>query len=101
VTWQYDETLDPYCDGLEMPKDSHQVERVYFACAHDSDIWIELPDLPEATRKEIEKLVDAGYYDEQQQEAMRRVFTDPKLLGLLIKKTAEIMWQLMRGKELQ
>jgi hypothetical protein len=28
-------------------------------------LWVEFGDLPDATRKEIRKLMDAGYYDGQ------------------------------------
>jgi hypothetical protein len=34
-----------------------------FARASHSDIWVEFPDLPDATREEVERRLAAGYYD--------------------------------------
>jgi hypothetical protein len=51
--WSYGETLDPYGDGLDLLPLEQQVGREYFARAPDSDIWVNVRDLPKATRAAI------------------------------------------------
>jgi hypothetical protein len=55
IDWTYAKTLDPYGDGLPLLPDEGQVGREYFACAPDSDTWISVRDLPDATRDAIWK----------------------------------------------
>ena len=68
ITWHWAQVLDPYGDGLEIPEEGDCVGRFR---APDSDIWVEFPDLPDATREEIEKLGNAGYYDGQSSEVIK------------------------------
>jgi hypothetical protein len=53
IDWDYAETLDPYGDGLPLLPQAEQVGREYFARAPDSDIWVSVDDLPDATRDAI------------------------------------------------
>lgn len=53
VEWWYAQTLDPYGVYPDLPEECHQVERAYFACSPESDIWVEFGDLPEATRNAL------------------------------------------------
>jgi hypothetical protein len=55
IDWNYAQTLDPYGDGLPLLPREDQVGREYFARAPDSDIWVEVDDLPDATRDAIWK----------------------------------------------
>jgi hypothetical protein len=55
IEWWYAQTLDPYGDGLALLPQEDQVGREYFARAPDSDIWVSIGDLPEATRDAIWK----------------------------------------------
>jgi hypothetical protein len=55
IHWNYAQTLDPYCDGLPLLPQEEQVGREYFARASDSDIWVNVGDLPDATRDVIWK----------------------------------------------
>ena len=52
VHWEWGETFDPYRLG-GLPDELHQIERLYFARAPGTDLWIEFGDLPEATRKTL------------------------------------------------
>jgi hypothetical protein len=48
VTWWYAETLDPY--GVHnLPPESRQVGREYFARQPGSEIWVWFGDLPDDT----------------------------------------------------
>jgi hypothetical protein len=49
VEWWYAQTLDPYGDFPDLPEESRQVGREYFARSPGSDVWIEFGDLPTAT----------------------------------------------------
>jgi len=51
----YAETFDPYGDGLPLLPRVEQVGREYFVRAPDSDIWVDVGDLPDATRDAIWK----------------------------------------------
>ena len=53
IDWNYAQTLDPYSDGLPLLPQEEQVGREYFARAPDSDIWVCVGDLPDATRDAI------------------------------------------------
>jgi hypothetical protein len=53
IDWNYAQTLDPYGDGLPLLPQLEQVGREYFARAPDSDIWVSVHDLPDATRDAI------------------------------------------------
>jgi hypothetical protein len=53
IDWNYGRTLDPYGDGLPLLEE--QIGREYFARAPDSDIWVSVHDLPDATRDAIWK----------------------------------------------
>lgn len=53
IDWNYAQTLDPYGDGLPLLPQEEQVGREYFARAPDSDVWVNVGDLPEATRDAI------------------------------------------------
>jgi hypothetical protein len=55
IDWNYAQTLDPYGDGLPLLPQEEQIGREYFARAPDSDIWVNVGDLPEATRDAIRK----------------------------------------------
>ena len=55
IKWWYAQTLDPYGDGLPLLPQEKQVGREYFARAPDSDIWVCVGDLPDATRDAIWK----------------------------------------------
>jgi hypothetical protein len=53
VEWFYAHTLDPYGDVPDLPDEYQQVGREYFARSPGSDVWINLDDLPEATRTKL------------------------------------------------
>jgi hypothetical protein len=53
IEWWYAELEDPYDDGLPLLPQAEQVGREYFARAPDSDIWVHIRDLPDATRDAI------------------------------------------------
>ena len=53
IDWNYAQTLDPYGDGLPLLPQEDQVGREYFARAPDSDVWVSVHDLPDATRDAI------------------------------------------------
>jgi hypothetical protein len=53
IDWNYAQTLDPYDDGLPLLPQAEQIGREYFARAPDSDIWVSVHDLPDATRAAI------------------------------------------------
>jgi hypothetical protein len=55
IDWNYAQTLDPYGDGLPLLPQEEQIGREYFARAPDSDIWVCVGDLPDATRNAIWK----------------------------------------------
>ena len=58
IKWWYAQTLDPYGDGLPLLPQEKQVGREYFARAPDSDIWVCVGDLPDATRDAIWKRLE-------------------------------------------
>ena len=53
IDWNWAQTLDPYGDGLPLLPQAEQIGREYFARAPDSDIWVSVHDLPDATRDAI------------------------------------------------
>jgi hypothetical protein len=55
VTVIYRDLLDPYGDGYFLPPERQGFGAVEFACAPDSDEWIEFGDLPEATVDALRK----------------------------------------------
>jgi hypothetical protein len=55
INWTYALTLDPYGDGLPLHPEEEQSGREYFARAPDSDIWVWVGDLPDATQDAIWK----------------------------------------------
>jgi hypothetical protein len=56
--------LDPY-GVYDLAEECQQVQRLYFARAPGSGVWVEFADLPDETREEMWKRLDAGAYDEQ------------------------------------
>jgi hypothetical protein len=54
VHWGYGYTLDPYGVFPDLPEEYQQVQRLYFARAPGSNVWVEFADLPEATRRTLE-----------------------------------------------
>jgi hypothetical protein len=50
LSWWFVKTLDEYGDGLEM--EEYNMCRGYFVRAPDRDIWVEIGDLPQETRRE-------------------------------------------------
>jgi hypothetical protein len=50
VEWVYAQTLDPYGDNPNLPEESRQVGREYFARCPEIDVWIWFGDLPDTTR---------------------------------------------------
>ena len=59
--WGWGEILDVY--GVLDSVAQSCIGRVYFLRAPDSDIWVNIYDLPEETRDEFWRRLDAGYYD--------------------------------------
>jgi hypothetical protein len=55
IDWNYAQTPDPYGDGLPLLPQEEVIGREYFARAPDSDIWVSVGDLPDATRDAIWK----------------------------------------------
>jgi hypothetical protein len=55
VDWWYAQTLDPYGIDPDLPDEYWQVGREYFACAPNSDVWVNFSDLPDATRETLWK----------------------------------------------
>ena len=49
VCWTYGETLDPYGIEPDLPEEWRQIQRLYFARAPGSDVWVYFYDLPKAT----------------------------------------------------
>ena len=60
IEWWYAQTLDPYDDRLPLLPELEQVGREYVARAPDSDIWVSVGDLPDATRDAIWNRIDKG-----------------------------------------
>ena len=58
--WGWGDILDVY--GVLDPIEETNIGRVYFLRAPDSDIWVNIYDLPEDTRDEFWRLLEAGYY---------------------------------------
>jgi hypothetical protein len=54
----YGQTLDPYGDGLPLLPQEKQVGREYFSRASDSNIWVNVGELPDATRGVIWKRLE-------------------------------------------
>jgi hypothetical protein len=63
VTWWYVEILDPYGVDPNLPKECHQIGRVYFARSSGSDVWISFYDLPDAVCKRLWERIEAGDFD--------------------------------------
>ena len=59
--WGWGEILDVY--GVLDSVAQSCIGRVYFLRAPDSDIWVNIYDLPEETRDEFWRRFDAGYYN--------------------------------------
>ena len=55
ICWNFGNYFDVYGDGLPLLPQLDQVGREYFARAPDSDIWVSVCDLPDATRDAIWK----------------------------------------------
>jgi hypothetical protein len=55
VDWWYAQTLDPYGIDPDLPDEYWQVGREYFACAPNSDVWVNFSDLPDATMETLWK----------------------------------------------
>jgi hypothetical protein len=55
IDWNYALNQDPYGDGLPLLPQEEQSGREYFARAPGSDIWVNVGDLPDATRDAIWK----------------------------------------------
>ena len=53
VDWEYAQVLDPYGVYPELPEESQQVGRAYFARSPGSDVWVWFGDLPDATRSAV------------------------------------------------
>jgi hypothetical protein len=53
LDWFHGETLDPYELGIVIPEEMSYIERHYFACAPESDEWVEFGELPDETREVI------------------------------------------------
>src|SRR5262245_39724516 len=49
VMWAYGYSCDPYGIGPEPQGDERQIQRHYFACSPENDIWVCFRDLPDAT----------------------------------------------------
>ena len=59
--WGWGEILDVY--GVLDPVEETNFGRVYFLRAPDSDIWVNIYNLPEETRDEFWRRFYAGYCD--------------------------------------
>jgi hypothetical protein len=64
MRWGWAQVLDPYGILGDLSPEEKCIGRVYFVRAPNSDIWVEIGDLPEATRHEVWRLEEAGYYKE-------------------------------------
>jgi hypothetical protein len=51
IDWNYAQTLDPYGDGLPLLPQQEQVGRAYLVRPPDSDIWVNVGDLPVLQQK--------------------------------------------------
>ena len=50
VEWCYAQTLDPYGVDPDLPEQSQQIGREYFARSPASDVWVNFRDLPKTIR---------------------------------------------------
>ena len=66
MIWHWAQVLDPYGVLEDLPEDAYCIGRAYFVRGPSSDTWVEIGDLPEATRQEVRRLQDAGYYDKDE-----------------------------------
>ena len=62
LDWGWGYIVDVYGVLDDLHEEEKCVGRVYFLRAPDSDIWVNIYDLPEETRDEFWRLLDAGYY---------------------------------------
>jgi hypothetical protein len=49
VFWEYSQVLDPYGVEPDLPPESYQTGRDYFALSPRSEVWVWFGGLPEAT----------------------------------------------------
>ena len=61
MSWGWERVLDPYGVLNDLPEEGDCIGRAYFLRAPDSDIWVSTYDLPEATRQDFWRLLDAGH----------------------------------------
>ena len=61
--WGWGEIPNVYGVLEDLQEEEKCVGRVYFLRAPDSDIWVHIWDLPEETRDEFWRRLEAGYYD--------------------------------------
>jgi hypothetical protein len=61
LDWGWGDIRDVY--GVLDPVEETNIGRVYFLRAPDSDIWVNIYDLPEETRDEFWRRLEAGYYN--------------------------------------
>jgi hypothetical protein len=64
MTVDWAQVLDPYGVLDDLPDEANCVGRAYFVRAPNSDIWIDIRDLPDATLHEVRQRLEAGYYME-------------------------------------
>jgi hypothetical protein len=62
--WEWGQILDPYGVLNEVPEEADCIGRVYFLRAPGSDTWVNSYDLPEATCGEMWRLLQSGFYKE-------------------------------------
>jgi hypothetical protein len=62
LRWRWGDISDVY--GVLDEEQETNIGRIYFLRAHDSDMWVNIYDLPDDTRDEFRRLLDAGYYND-------------------------------------
>jgi hypothetical protein len=62
--WHWAQVLDPYGVIDDLPKEDYCVGRSYFLRAPNSDVWVSIYDLPEATRDEVWRRIEDGRLQE-------------------------------------
>jgi hypothetical protein len=63
LSWGWGDILDVY-EVLDDAEEQPCIGRVYFLRAPDSDIWVNIYDLPTNTCDEFRRRLHAGYYDD-------------------------------------
>ena len=58
-TFRWTEVFDPY-GVLDLTPEEKCIGRSYFACSPDSGGWVSFDDLPEQTRGELWRRINAG-----------------------------------------